>query len=125
MTMKIFALFGLTSCVLLSKGIVPIDMGRTSLLDIGIYDVRCQAFNGKETQFPAGWTGDDPETGTVYTLGHRQDDKDALLLHSPGNSALAKPGSTIASSCQRQRQSRWNSQSQCDMAASAQQEATA
>ncbi len=83
MTVKIFALFGLTSCVLLSQGIVPIDMGRTSLLDIGIYDVRCQAFSGKETQFPAGWTGDDPETGTVYTLGHRQDDKDALLLHSP------------------------------------------
>ena len=62
---------------------IPVSLGKTSLLDIGLYQVTCQSYGKDAILLPPNFMGSDIATGVIYDPSFQQDGKKALLLHSP------------------------------------------
>ena len=62
---------------------IPVTIGKTSLLDIGLYQVACQSYRKDAIFLPPNFMGSDTTTGVIYDPSFQQDGLKALLLHSP------------------------------------------
>ncbi|MBO4528532.1 MAG: hypothetical protein J5743_12945, partial [Victivallales bacterium] len=62
---------------------IPVPLGKTSLLDIGLYQVACQSYGKDIISLPPNFMGSDTTTGVIYDPSFQQDGRKALLLHSP------------------------------------------
>ena len=77
---------------------IPVSLGKTSLLDIGLYQVTCQSY-GKETiSLPPNFMGSDTTTGVIYDPSFQQD---------VGRLPAAAAGSDTAEAAVRRRHAPW------------------